>query len=76
MPMLAPGSVNAKRMIKTIMPKSSGIKIFDALPIPSFKSLWEMYQTEIHTINMEMTVGIIKLDILDKFELPPTFFTK
>ena len=58
------------------MPKSSGIKIFEALPIPSFKSLWEMYHTKNHAINIEMIVGIIKLDILDKFELPPTFFTK
>ena len=76
MPMPAPGSVNAKMTMNAIIPKSRGIRIFEALPIPSFKSLWEMYQTKIQTINIEMVVGIMKFAILDRFELPPTFFTK
>lgn len=76
MPMPAPGRVNAKIIIKAIMPKSRGINIFEALPIPSFKSLCEIYQTKIHTITIEMVVGIIKLAMSDKFELPPTLFTK
>ena len=74
--MPAPGSVNAKTIIKAIIQKSKGIKIFEALPIPSFKSLCEIYQTKIHTITIEIVVGIMKLATLDKFELPPTFFTK
>ena len=76
MPMPAPGSVSAKMTMKAIMAKSSGIRIFEALAIPSFRSLCEMYQMTIHTISMEATVGIMKLAMLDKFELPPTFLTK
>ena len=75
-PILAPGSVNAKITIIAIMINTAGIKIFEASPIPLSIDLWEINHKIIHEITTPMHTGMKNLPIFLRFSLPPTFWTK
>lgn len=57
-PSIAPGSVTANITITSIITNSSGINILLNFPIPSFRSLCDMYHIRNHTITVAISTYI------------------